>query len=84
MEATGARQHGHQKPFFKLNVVIPDAWIIEEILRRERQRKERERKYPEEPAHLPPAGSDPAEEWLPKESDPSQTNKEHQVVIVDL
>lgn len=61
------------------NVVIPDIWIIEEELRRERERQRRREEMPAElPISLPHIEEDPSQQ------DHQPHQREERVVIIDL
>lgn len=64
---------------FRLNVAVPDAWIIEEELRRERERKKKDQERSPLPFELP------TNEDVPLEEPKSKHHPDHSnVIIVDL
>jgi len=68
------------KGFFFSNTVVPDVWIIEEELRRERERqKQRKERLPlEMPSKLP------LTEEPQKKNQPKKDTEERGVVVIDL
>ena len=63
---------------FQLNTVLPDIWIIEEQLRRERERHKRESIPLEIPVSLPEQG-----EYL-EHSPPKREIEKERIVIIEL
>jgi hypothetical protein len=64
----------------RLNTVVPDIWIIEEELRRERERRDRKSRIPLElPISFPQS-----DEHLPEGADQKKHDKEEHLVIIDL
>lgn len=64
----------------RLNTVVPDVWIIEEELRRERERRDRRNRVPLElPISFPQS-----EDISPDGSDHKKGEKDEHVVIIDL